>query len=226
MSSSPWNWIGHSQQKEKGASAFFYWGLSWEHTEAEGRLGCRAARVQGLCDVCEKALHHLLIIVQERPNAVSLCSTLFLFFHVSPRKSQVFLCCLKRPEGRTGAWCDSGALHTCFLAEHCPQPDLAAHRRKANGPEEEHAEITASWRQAVFYSQVSKLAWLAEEMENQIFYFGFSWMGYPPRSYTGARCNIQWKASPGRILKNASKVKVLCSPASPLWLNPSTYLQY
>lgn len=46
--------------------------------------------------------------------------------------------------------------------------------KQRNGPEEEHAEITASWRQAVFYSQVSKLAWLAEEMENQIFYFGFS----------------------------------------------------
>lgn len=98
--------------------------------------------------------------------------------------------------------------------------------KQRNGPEEEHTELTASWRQAVFYSQVSKFARLAQEMENQIFYIGFSWMGYPPRSYTGVGCDIQWKASPGRILKRASKVKVLCSPASPIWLNPFTYLQY
>lgn len=46
--------------------------------------------------------------------------------------------------------------------------------KQRNGPEEENTEITASWRQAVFYSQVSKFAWLAQETENQIFYSGFS----------------------------------------------------
>lgn len=163
--------------KRKRCISLFYQVLPWEHTEAEGRLGCRAARVQGLRDVCEKALHHLLITVQEWPDAVSLYSAFFLSC-ISQKKSGVSL--LPVPDRRD---LKDGLEHR-VMAQHFilafsqstaySQSWQHTGGKQRNGPEEEHTELTASWRQAVFYSQVSKFACLAQEMENQIFYIGFS----------------------------------------------------
>lgn len=87
--SSSENHFGYFQQHENSSSDFVIKGSPGSTQE----LDCGAASVQGLHDVAEKSLPYLLIQCAGEAHC-SLFVLLHLCLHVSPRKSQLFLCSL------------------------------------------------------------------------------------------------------------------------------------
>lgn len=126
--------------------------------------------MQGLQHVRENILRSLLII-SARPTAVC-AAACHLFFHRSPRKSQLFLSCLCLINETLRIVWSTVSLHPC-----CPLKALAT-ATAGSSQEESKAmgfgrDAVVGWRQAGFYLGISSLLGWPRRWEMDFLFWHF-----------------------------------------------------